>query len=181
MGWTILALRRLRSDLAPTLGVLVLVLVTALIAALAPRVLASLANGAIHGAIDAAPVAARNIALLETGIAFPGPVDDPLEQVRSSGEERLGTFPIRVQDLVQRTDALVETARFKLTKPTTDPAFLRLRIQDGIDDHIRYVEGRKPTAAVETRSDVGPEHLDEVPVYEGAVAAETARRFGLAV
>jgi hypothetical protein len=43
VGWTLLALRRLRTDLVPTLGVLVLVLVTALLAAVAPRALSGLA------------------------------------------------------------------------------------------------------------------------------------------
>ena len=77
MGWTLVALRRLRSDLAPTLGVLVLVLVTALLAALAPRVLASLADGAVRGAVDAAPVQARNVAVLENGIDAAGDGDGP--------------------------------------------------------------------------------------------------------
>ena len=50
MGWTIVALRRIRVDVVPTLGVLLLVLATALIAALAPRILAALADDAVRGA-----------------------------------------------------------------------------------------------------------------------------------
>ncbi len=78
-------------------------------------------------------------------------------------------------------DAVVESNRFRLQKPTTDPAFIRFRIQEGIDDHIRYVEGRAPTATVETRDDVGPEALDGVPVFETGVSRATADRFGLAL
>ena len=83
--------------------------------------------------------------------------------------------------MVTNTDAVVDSARFRLTKPTTDPAFIRFRIQEGIADHIRYVEGRAPTATVDTKDGVGPESLNDVPVYETGVAADTAKRFGLAV
>jgi putative ABC transport system permease protein len=183
MGWTLVALRRLRSDLAPTVGVILVVLVTALLAALAPRVLASLADAAVRGAVQAAPVQARNAAIFENGIVPPPETDggDPLEQVHASGADLLGTFPPRVQAMVTHTDAVIDSARFRLQKETTDPAFIRFRIQEGIADHVRYVEGGPPTAEVTTKDDVGPLALDDVPVYETSVAAETARRFGLAV
>ena len=70
---------------------------------------------------------------------------------------------LSVEGLVATQDAVIESNRFRLQKPTTDPAFIRFRIQEGIDDQIRYVEGRAPTTTVETRDDVGPEALDGVP------------------
>jgi putative ABC transport system permease protein len=179
MAWTIVALRRIRMDLAPTLGVLVLVLATALIAALAPRVLASLADDAVRGAVAAAPAAARNIVLAEHTTLGDGPPGDPLAEVRAAGDALREAFPPHVEELVASQDAVVESNRFRLQKPTTDPAFIRFRIQEGIDDHIRYVEGRAPTATVETRDDVGPEALDGVPVFETGVSRATADRFGL--
>ena len=179
MAWTIVALRRIRVDLAPTLGVLVLVLATALIAALAPRVLASLADDAVRGSVAAAPAAARNIVLIEHTTIGDGPPGDPLAEVRAAGDALRETFPPRVERLVASQDAVVDSNRFRLQKPTTDPAFIRFRIQEGIDDHIRYVEGRAPTATVDTRDDVGPEALDGVPVFETGVSRATADRFGL--
>ncbi len=181
MAWTIVALRRIRMDLAPTLGVLVLVLATALIAALAPRVLASLADDAVRGAVAAAPAAAQNIVLAEHTTLGEGPPGDPLAEVRAAGNALREAFPPRVEGLVASQDVVVESNRFRLQKPTTDPAFIRFRIQEGIDDHIRYVDGRAPTATVETRDDVGPEALDGVPVLETGVSRATADRFGLAV
>ena len=76
---------------------------------------------------------------------------------------------------------MVESGRYRVQKPTTDPAFVRLRIQEGIEDHIRYVAGVPPTSSVTTRDDVGPESVDQVPVYEAAISAETARQFGIAL
>jgi len=181
MAWTLVALRRLRSDLAPTLGVALLVLATALVAALAPRVLATVADHALRSEIAAAPAAARNIVLLSHAIVEDGPPGDPLAGVRAEGERRLRTFPPRVQRIIGSQDALVESGRFRLQKPTTDPAFIRFRIHEGIDAHIRYVQGRAPTAAVETRDDVGPEAVDGVPVFETGVSVATAERFGLAL
>ncbi len=179
MAWTIVALRRIRLDLAPTLGVLALVLATALIAALAPRVLASLADDAVRGSVAGAPAAARNIVLIEHTTIGDGPPGDPLAEVRAAGDALRETFPPRVERLVASQDAVVDSNRFRLQKPTTDPAFIRFRIQEGIDGHIRYVEGRAPTAQVETRDDVGPEALDGVPVFETGVSRATADRFGL--
>ena len=70
MGWTRLALRRLRDDRAATLGLALLVLVTALLAALAPRVIAGLADSAVQAEVASATASARNIALLQDlGIA----------------------------------------------------------------------------------------------------------------
>lgn len=178
-GWTLVALRRMRSDVTPTLGLAVLVLVTALVAALAPRVLASLADDALRNEIGAAPAAARNIVLVSHMLAQDGPPDDPLAGVRAEGDRRLATFPARVRRLIGARDVLVESGRFRLQKPTTDPAFIRFRIHEGIDAQIRYVEGRAPTATVETRDDVGPEAIDAVPVYETGVSVATAKQFGL--
>ena len=78
-----------------------------------------------------------------------------------------------------RRDIQVESGRYRVQKETTDPAFVRLRIQEGINDHVRYVAGRPPTSTVTTRNDVGPDSADDVPVYEAAISADTAKAFGI--
>ena len=181
MGWLRLALRRLRDDRAATVGLAVLVFVTAFLAAVAPRVLAGLADASVRTEVAAASVTARNIALLQdTGIAA-GPDDDPLALVRDAGLDHEATFPAPVRDLIASRSAIVETGRFRVGLPTTDPAFVRLRVQEGVDDLVRYVEGTPPTSAVTTRDDVGPEAIDGVPVYEAGISRATADAFGLAV
>ena len=105
MGWTRLALRRLRDDRAATLGLAVLVLVTAFLAALAPRVIAGLADGAVQSEVASAAVQARNIALLQDlGIAA-GPAADPLALVREAGLEHEATFPVAVRALIELSRA----------------------------------------------------------------------------
>ncbi|MEO5964187.1 MAG: hypothetical protein ABIR11_01885, partial [Candidatus Limnocylindrales bacterium] len=181
MGWTSLALRRLRADRAPTVGLIVLVLVTALIAALAPRVLARLADDAVRTEVTRAPAAARNIALLQHLIVQAGPPDDPLAWVRAEGELRERTYPAAVRALITGRSAIIESGRFRINKDTTDPAFVRLRIQEGIAPHLKYVEGAPPTSAVTARDDVGPQAVDGVPVYEASVSVATAQRIGLSL
>lgn len=179
MSWTLLALRRLRDDRAPTAGLVVLVLVTSLMAALAPRMLAGLADHAVRSAVESTPAATRNLVLQRVQVFAPGPADDPLELVDAAGTAFEQEFPTGVRRLIVGRDAVVESGRFRLQKATTDPAFVRLRIQEGINDHIRYVEGRPPTDAIERRNDVGPEHLSGVPVFETAISSRTADAFGI--
>ena len=169
-AWIGVALRRLRDDRAATAGLIVLVLVTAFLAALSPRVIARFADDAVRTQVAAAQPAARSIALIEHLLIGPGPADDPLSFVRAAGLQREQTFPAPVRSLIATRSAAVETGRFKVDKPTTDPAFARLRIQEGVDPYLRYVEGVPPTTTVTTRDDVGPTALDGVPVYEVGVS-----------
>jgi putative ABC transport system permease protein len=181
MAWIGFALRRIRDDRAATLGLALLVLVTALLAALAPRVLASLADGAIRTAVETAPPVARNVQLLEHLLVAPGPDDDPLEFVRAAGLEREQTFPPSVAALVTARTASAETGRFRVNKATTDPAFVRLRVHEGIDGLVRYVDGAPPGATVGTRDDVGPTAIDRVPVYEAGISVAAADAFDVKV
>jgi hypothetical protein len=179
MRWLVLALRRLGDDAPATAGFALLVLVTALLAALAPRILASLADDAIRAEVWSAPPVARNLVLIQQRTLDSGPEDDPLAAVRAAGEELEETIPRPVRSLIERRDIVVDSGRFRVQKETTDPAFVRLRIHEGVDGHLRYLEGRPPTAALGSRDDVGPDRQDGVPVYEAAVSAATASRFGL--
>ncbi len=43
------------------------------------------------------------------------------------------------------------------------------------------MSGRPPTAAVTTRNSVGPEQVNDVPVYEAAISSKTAEAFGIAL
>ena len=181
MRWLGLALRRVRDDVGATVGFAVLVLVTALIAAVAPRVLAGLADTALRGEVASAPVEARNVVLIENRIYPLGPASDPLAQVRKAGDELFATFPPKIRSLVDHRDIEIESGRFRVQKDTTDPAFIRFRIQEGIADHIRYVAGRPPTADVTARNSVGPQQVNDVPVYETAISSKTAEALGISL
>jgi putative ABC transport system permease protein len=181
MGWQRLALRRLRDDRAATVGLAVLVLVTAFLAAVAPRVLAGLADTSVRAEVASATVTARNIALLQDAGFAAGPDDDPLALVREAGLDHEKTFPAPVRSLIADRRAIVETGRFHVDLPTTDPAFLKLRIQEGVDGLVRYVAGTPPSSAFTTQDDVGPEAADGVPVFEAGISRAAAERFGLKV
>ena len=179
MAWILVALRRLRDDRAPTAGLLVLVLVTAFVAALAPRVLARLADDAVRTEIAGVTASARNLVLQQHRLLPTGPDDDPLAEIRTAGEALEETFPARIGNLVADRDVIVESGRFRLQKETSDPAFVRLRIQEGVAEHVAYVEGVPPTAAVEYVDGVGPDSQNGIPVYEAAVSSLTAAAFGI--
>ena len=181
MGWLRLALRRLRDDRAATLGLALLVLVTAFLAAIAPRVLAGLADASVRTEVASAAVTARNIALLQDTAIAAGPDEDPLALVREAGLDHEAAFPAPVRRLIASRSALVETGRFRVDQPTTDPAFVKLRIQEGVEPLLQYVEGSPPTSAVTTRDDVGPDGVDDVPVFEVGISRATAQAFGLEV
>lgn len=180
MAWISLALRRLRRDLAASIGLALLVLVTALVAAAAPRVLASRADQAVTEQVGAARSADRSIVLQERTVLQAVP-QDPLAAVRDAGARLEATLPASVRDLVSETAVVVESGRFRVDKRTTDAAFVRLRIQEGVEPYLAYVAGRPPTGTVTTRDNVGPEAVDGVPVYEVAISAATAARFGIAL
>jgi putative ABC transport system permease protein len=181
MAWVATSLHRLRADGVPTAGLLLLVFATSLVAAMTPRILAGLADDAVRRQVSAAPAAARNIVLTRDEVLGSGPAGDPLSAVHAQGSELARTFPPAVRRLVGSSDAQVESGRFRVDTATTDPAFVRLRIQDGVADHVRYVRGRPPTGAVEKRDHVGPGAQDGVPVYEAGISTATADRLGIAL
>ena len=155
MGWTRLALRRLRDDRAATLGLALLVLVTAFLAALAPRVLAGLADSAVRAEVASATVPARNIAAAPGPGILAGPADDPLALVREAGLDHEATFPAAVRALITSRSAVLESGRFRVTcrRPTRPSSGSGSRRASR--DDVRYVEGRAPTGAVTTQDDVG--------------------------
>jgi putative ABC transport system permease protein len=181
MAWVIVSLRRLRADVAPTIGLLVLVFATSLVAALAPRIIAAFADDAVRRQVSAAPAAARNIVLTREEVLGSGPAGDRLSVVHAEGSELEGSLPPAARRLIASTDAQVESGRFGVGKATSDPAYVRLRIQDGVADHVRYVHGRPPTGTVETRDHAGPDGMVPVPIYEAGISTATADRFGIAL
>ena len=181
MRWLGLALRRLRDDRWSAAGLGLLVLVTALAASLTPRVLARLSDDAVRAEVNSAPAVARSIQLIEEQTLGPGSDADPLRDVVAAGVALDTTVPASIRRLVATSDVIVQTSRFKISRPTTDPSFVRFRIQQGVASHLAWVAGRPPTPTVTTRDDVGPELVSGVPVYEAGISTRTAKAFGAAV
>jgi hypothetical protein len=145
----LVALRRLRDDRAPAIGLGLLILVTATVFGIAPRLIDRVGDDALHGTVAGATAFQRNIALFEEDIIPAGPTE-PLANVDVEGDRLERRIPPAVRELVATRGTVVDSIRFAIQAATPDPAFVRFRIQPGSEDRIRYVTGTAPTAATET-------------------------------
>ncbi|HET7028967.1 MAG TPA: FtsX-like permease family protein [Candidatus Limnocylindrales bacterium] len=192
MSSVLVALRRLRDDRAPAIGLFLLVLVTAAIFGLAPRVLDRVADQALQQTVAKARSLDRTISLLEqTGIAAdPG---DPLANIADEGDRLDARMPASIRGLVSKRHIVVDSARFELLIDTADTPFVRFRVQPGALDRVRFVEGGAPAASTETAEypaedrhllpNLDPQSTEKimVPVLQIAIAADAAHATGLKV
>jgi putative ABC transport system permease protein len=144
----LVALRRLRDDRAPAVGLAILVLVTATVFGLAPRLIDRVGDDALHGAVSAASAFNRNIALFEEQL-IPSDPSDPLKLVDEEGDRLDERIPAGVRALIDHRDTVVDSERFEIQAKTQDPSFIRFRIQPGAADRVRYVAGVAPQATHE--------------------------------
>jgi putative ABC transport system permease protein len=187
-----LALRRFRDGRAAVAGLVLLVLVTAACAAAAPRVVDRFADDAVRGEMAQARPENRNIQLIQERIYDPAEGSDPLAGVLREGDSLAKRIPAGVRALVRDRSYVVEGLRWSVLNKTNDPGFVRMRIQENAGDHIRYVEGRAPTATtrtIEVEPQPGAEPAEpgdqdpvtDVAVIEVALSVESLRRIGLEV
>ncbi|MFL5679606.1 MAG: hypothetical protein ACJ77B_03310, partial [Chloroflexota bacterium] len=143
MPWLRLSLRRLRDERVPTAALAALVLVTAFVFAVAPRLLTRVADDSVHLELSRASGFDRNVQLVqETRLVDP---QAPLDLVDKTGTEFASAIPSSVQALFNGSDYVIDSVRWRIRAPTSDPAFVRLRVQQHVAEHITYVEGRAPT------------------------------------
>ncbi len=81
-----------------------------------------------------------------------------------------------MQDVVGERGLVVDSVRFALTDPPNYPTVVTMSYQDGVEDLIRYVEGRAPVA-------VGPpvDSSEAAPRFEIALSAATAAEIKVGV
>ncbi|HEX5015407.1 MAG TPA: FtsX-like permease family protein [Candidatus Limnocylindrales bacterium] len=182
-----LAIRRFREGRAAVLGLVVLVLVTAACAAAAPRVFDRFADDALRGEVTNATPFQRNIQLVEESFITSGDPGDRMSRVAAEGETLEQRIPDRVRGLFRDRSFLAETIRWAVQEDTNDPGFVRLRVQQDVDDHVTFVEGRPPTDAtrrvrlpVPLPADGVPKEVDTT-VLEVALSVESLQRIGLSV
>jgi putative ABC transport system permease protein len=185
MSSVLVALRRLREDRAPAIGLGLLILVTATVFGLAPRLIDRVGDDALHGVVAASTAFGRNIALLEEQVLLAGE-DDPLANVNREGDALDARIPASIRALVSERQTVVDSARFEIQADTPDPSFIRFRIQPGAAERLHYVAGVPPVAKSEQV--LMPEELRrflpqeeppstapvQVPVLETAISVEAA-------
>lgn len=148
MSSFLIALRRLRDDRAPAIGLAILVLATATVFGVAPRLVDRVGDDALHGVVAGATPFTRNIALIQEQV-LPAEPGDPLHQVEVRGDQLDSEIPDPVRALVTSRQTVVDSARFQIQGDTADPSFIRFRIQPGALERIHFVSGAAPTASTE--------------------------------
>jgi putative ABC transport system permease protein len=146
----LVALRRLREDRAPAIALGLLVFVTAAVFGLAPRLLDRVGDEALRGTVSRAGALVGNIALLNDGFVPPATAADPLANFENEGDKHEYVMPASIVDLIASRSTVIDSLRWRIEAPTTDPAFTRLRFQPGAESRITYVQGRAPTATLRT-------------------------------
>lgn len=150
MSAFLVTLRRIREDRVPTLGVALVVLITATVFAVTPRLLDRVGDDAFRGVVRQATAFNRNIALIEEQVPPPRSTDAPLAEIDDEGERLVAKMPASVQSLIASRSTVIDSQRWSLRIDTPDPTFVRFRIQPGADTRLHYVAGRAPTPAVTT-------------------------------
>jgi putative ABC transport system permease protein len=141
----LVALRRLREDRVQAFGLGLLVFVTATVFGLAPRLLERVGDDALRGVVVRASALVRNIALVDDAFIPPGPAADPLVHFGEEDDVREALIPASVRDLIASRSTVIDSARWRIQAPTTDPAFTHFRLQPGAESRIHYIQGRAPT------------------------------------
>jgi putative ABC transport system permease protein len=190
MAWLLLSLRRLRDARVAALGLALLVLVTAFVFGLAPRLLDRMADEALQSEVGAASAVARNVAFVEERRITAG-TDDPMEPVADVGSSLEAQLPTSVRSLVVDRSHVTDTPRWRVASEGREPGFIRLRIQQGVEEQLRYVDGRPPTAMSRTipnplatpdaGTSAGSAADTETTVLEASFSTAAADRVGLAV
>src|SRR6266550_3927255 len=170
MSSFLVALKRLREDRAPAIGLGLLVFVTAAVFGIAPRLLDQVGDEALRGVVARADAIGRNIAIVEDEAIPPGSPDDPLAPFDEVGDRNEAQIPQTVRDVIGDRSVVVDSFRFRIQAKTTDPAFVRFRLQPGAETRVHYMAGRAPTAT--THMVALPADAKPTPDEEGKTQTE---------
>jgi putative ABC transport system permease protein len=181
MAWLLTALRRLRDERLQTVGVALLIFVTALAAALTPRVLDWLADTTLATEIRAASGPSKQIQLVdERRIAW---TTDAFEHVAQRGAALEADMPATVRNLFVDRSVVVESPRWSVVAPGKPRSTVRFRVQPGAAERVRIVEGRLPVGDAGT-VDIPARQAGqtrEVAAFEAALSVTSAARLRLEV
>ncbi len=165
----VVLLRRIRAERGVAVLLFVLVAVTSLVVAASPRLFDRVADAGLRYEVDRATSTQRNIQFT-TADRIRDEEDDALANVRERGEDLQERLPETVGRLIDTGGYVVDTTRFRLDDPPNYSAYITLRHQDGVDEHVRYDVGRPP-ARVALPDDGGVPPRLEVAL-SSATAAE---------
>ncbi len=180
--WIAVWSHELRSEPRWSLGVAALILVTALVASAVPRVLERASDGALRDEVAAAPSIVRDLELDQVGRIAPSS-DDPLGAVEAAGAALELRYSAPIPSLVSAGSVVVDTPLWHVIAGTTLDTVLTLRIQQGVESHLKLVAGRLPTGASRTINDPTPGASpdSQLVLFETALSAQTADKLAVKV
>ncbi|HEX5466207.1 MAG TPA: hypothetical protein VFW92_05980 [Candidatus Limnocylindrales bacterium] len=196
MSWLLASLRRLRHDRLAFVGTALVVGLTAALAGGLPGLFQQVSADSIHGAISDLAPADRVVQMDQTDTGgtteAPEPTYVDLSDVAAKADKLRATFPAPLPAVLGPSTYVVETPSYQALQGTALTAELRLRIMQGVDDHIRYVAGHAPGGTVGSAPDIlagttggdegtpieGQQTVDQVEV---AVSHAAATKLGLKV
>ncbi len=152
-GSRLLALRGLGADRRWAGGLFLVVAVSTAAVASLPPLYANAQDDALREEAARSSPRERDLEVVQAARL-------PAAGLPATSAERLRTVPAELAGLVDDRTLLVETPRYTLYSVGDSPTpagtarFLTLRAHEGLDDHVRLVEGRRPTATTEGRLEV---------------------------
>ena len=177
-----MSLRRLRGERTASIAFAGLVLVTAFVVAATPRILDRVSDDAFRTALASASPGAADVELVQER-RIPASLPTPLASVANLTSDLESRLPPGIRSLVDARYHVAETPFWSVLTETPENSTVALRIQEGLEQNIRYVAGRSPTASVRQTSlapAAGGAPLDVV-VFEAALAASSAAALGVSV
>lgn len=163
--WIAVQLRRLTDARAATASLVGLVLVTSFLFGAAPRLTERQSNDALATTVMSADAGTRNIAVEQTGRLGEG-TEEPLTIAETNAPRFEEQFPASVAGLVAARYLVVDTTRY--IPYGLEYRTLKLRYQEGAENHVHLVSGRFPTGNTGT-----------MPIPEGMSSGPTNLRPGL--
>ncbi len=171
--------QRARAVSGASLVFVLLLGVTVALAVGLPRHYQDALDEALRRTIAEVPSVIRDFQLTQTASLPPGTPEDPLREVRAAGAALDTEMPDSVRALIADGHVVVDSVEFvadSLGFAEDVPVGItqvKLRIQDGVDAHIAWAEGRPPAAIQERVEPPGEPGAGPFDAYEVAFSTET--------
>jgi len=194
--------RQLRFDGVVVVSIFLAVFLSGVVLIATPRLFEETSDEALQVAVRESTPPLRNLALLNFARIGPRFDDNPLIAIKAAGDRFLEEeVPASVHSIITEHSFLLDSPQFRVSAfPGDEEApfdtFLRMRYQEGVEDHTRVVAGTLPqprdpilievgddcvvpgeNALSQATPDDSEEAIDceevEVPLYELAVTEET--------
>ena len=198
---TKLTLRQLWSDGTIAISLFAAILVAGVFLTSTPLFFEQMSNDALVHTLETPPPSFRNLTVSLTSRIGSASADDAFSGVEDAGSRfREREFTESIEAAVDDQRFVVDSSRFVISpwpgdEPPVFPAFVRMRYQQGIDEHIRIVEGALPVPREAVLLQEGPgcnpadlqvgwpceKTETELPLYELAVTAATIEEIGAAI